>query len=247
MCIGVDNLQIKRDLAGFLASVLLYFWQFLLSSAIMVYYFTSNVTSPPHTLYMGFDKHENEELIRWGWPEDVWFHVDKLSSAHVYLRLNSGETLDDVPQKLIEDCAQLVKANSIQGSKQNNVGVVYTMWDNLKKTGSMDVGQVGFHKDKEVRSIMVEKKVNEIVNRLNKTKREETSVDFRVQREERDRKERATERQKQQQAKQLKKEEDARKTAEKAAADELRSYSSLMSSSNMTSNQDVDYDSDDFM
>lgn len=30
----------------------------------------------------------DEELIKWGWPEDVWFHVDKLSSAHVYLRLN---------------------------------------------------------------------------------------------------------------------------------------------------------------
>jgi hypothetical protein len=32
----------------------------------------------------------------------------------------------------------------------NNVDVVYTMWSNLKKTGSMDVGQVGFFKDKEV-------------------------------------------------------------------------------------------------
>ena len=29
----------------------------------------------------------DELLIKWGWPEDVWFHVDKLSSAHVYLRL----------------------------------------------------------------------------------------------------------------------------------------------------------------
>lgn len=29
----------------------------------------------------------DEELIKWGWPEDVWFHVDKMSSAHVYLRL----------------------------------------------------------------------------------------------------------------------------------------------------------------
>ena len=35
----------------------------------------------------------DEELIKWGWPEDVWFHVDKLSSAHVYLRLKEGETL----------------------------------------------------------------------------------------------------------------------------------------------------------
>lgn len=28
---------------------------------------------------MGIDKNENEELIRWGWPEDLWFHVDKVN------------------------------------------------------------------------------------------------------------------------------------------------------------------------
>lgn len=32
--------------------------------------------------------HADEDLIKWGWQEDVWFHVDKVSSAHVYLRLN---------------------------------------------------------------------------------------------------------------------------------------------------------------
>lgn len=31
----------------------------------------------------------DEHLIKWGWPEDVWFHVDKMSSAHVYLRLQT--------------------------------------------------------------------------------------------------------------------------------------------------------------
>lgn len=44
-----------------------------------------------HVLYMGKDKYENEDLIRYGFPEDVWFHVDNLSSAHVYLRMNRGE------------------------------------------------------------------------------------------------------------------------------------------------------------
>jgi hypothetical protein len=66
----------------------------------------------------------DEHLIRWGWPQDVWFHVDKVSSAHVYLRLNPGQTLDDVDMTVIEDAAQLVKANSITGNKvgheQNN-------------------------------------------------------------------------------------------------------------------------------
>lgn len=133
----------------------------------------------------------DEDLIKWGWPEDVWFHVNKVSSAHVYLRLRpvsfgkkpihlclnfdnfQGQTLDDIPSAVIDDAAQLVKANSIMGNKMNDVDVIYTMWANLKKTQDMEVGQVGFYKDKEVKKIKVAKRINEIVNRLNKTKREE--------------------------------------------------------------------------
>lgn len=55
----------------------------------------------------------------------------------------------------------------------NNVDVVYTMWDNLKKTPAMDVGQVSFHRDKDVRRIRVEKRINETINRLNKSKSEQ--------------------------------------------------------------------------
>lgn len=55
----------------------------------------------------------------------------------------------------------------------NNVDVVYTMWENLKKTAAMDVGQVSFFRDKDVKKIRVEKRINETVNRLNKTKTEE--------------------------------------------------------------------------
>lgn len=192
---------------------------------------------------MGFDKNENEELIRWGWPEDVWFHVDKLSSAHVYLRLRPGDTIDAIPQAVIDDCAQLVKANSIQGNKMNNIGVVYTMWGNLKKTGSMDVGQVGFHNDKEVKHLKVEKRINEIVNRLNKTKTED-NPDFRALREARDRKERDSERKSQQEQKQREKEEEKRKQEQA----EIRSYSSLMRTDNMQTNRDnLNLSDDDFM
>ena len=51
----------------------------------MVLYFTSTVTDPPTTIYMGKDKFENEDLIKYGHDEDVWFHVERLSSAHVYV------------------------------------------------------------------------------------------------------------------------------------------------------------------
>ncbi len=70
------------------------------------------------------------------------FHVDDLSSAHVYLRLPPDGSIESIPADVLEDCAQLVKANSIQGNKLNNITVVYTPWANLKKTQSMDVGQV---------------------------------------------------------------------------------------------------------
>ncbi|XP_047118730.1 coiled-coil domain-containing protein 25 [Schistocerca piceifrons] len=209
----------------------------------MVFYFTSNVVSPPVTLFMGIDKFENEDLIKWGWPEDVWFHVDKVSSAHVYLRLHPGQTLDDIPTSVLEDAAQLVKANSIQGNKLNDVDVVYTMWSNLKKTDSMEVGQVGFHRDKEVRKIRVAKRNNEIVNRLNKTKREE-HPDLQAEREQRDRKEREDKKRLLREQREREKEEERRNKEEA----ELRSYSNLMKPENMTSNKyDDGNDSDDFM
>lgn len=57
----------------------------------------------------------DEELIKYGWDEDVWFHVDNLSSAHIYVRLPEGETWDKISEPLLIDCAQLTKANSIEG------------------------------------------------------------------------------------------------------------------------------------
>lgn len=43
------------------------------------------------------------------------FHVDNLSSAHIYLRMNEGDSWDQISAELLEDCAQLTKANSIDG------------------------------------------------------------------------------------------------------------------------------------
>lgn len=44
----------------------------------------------------------------------------------------------------------LYKYSLFLGCKMNNVSVVYTPWANLKKTADMDVGQIGFHKQKDV-------------------------------------------------------------------------------------------------
>ncbi|KAI0562735.1 hypothetical protein FGB62_54g121 [Gracilaria domingensis] len=210
----------------------------------MVFYYKTRDSS--YHVYVGKDKYENEELIKYGWDNDVWFHVDKLSSAHVYLRLKDGETIDSIPEGVLEDCVQLVKHNSIEGNKMNSVAVVYTYWSNLKKTGDMDVGQVSFHRIGDVKRVTVEKRVNEIVNRLNRTKTE-AHPDLAQEKTNR--------------AKYLNKiaREQMRKNAEREKAlreqrqqeKEARSYDRIHQSKDMTSNKDIrqtytEYE-DDFM
>ncbi len=39
----------------------------------MVYYFKARPELGDYTIYMGLDKFENEDLIKYGWPEDIWY------------------------------------------------------------------------------------------------------------------------------------------------------------------------------
>ncbi|TQV92519.1 coiled-coil domain-containing protein [Cordyceps javanica] len=135
----------------------------------MVYYYSSAVVDPPGFIYVGKDKFEN-----------------KLSSAHIYLRMQEGQKWDSLPQELVMDLAQLTKANSIEGNKKDNITVIYTPWSNLKKDGSMDVGQVSFKNPRLVRRVVVPQRENPIVNRLNKTKTEVKQPDLKQQKDDRD-------------------------------------------------------------
>ncbi|KAK1808318.1 hypothetical protein LTR12_017333 [Friedmanniomyces endolithicus] len=171
----------------------------------MVFYHTSNVIDPSAFIYLGKDK----DITK-----DIWFHVDNLSSAHIYLRLpppHSPDQWKNIPEELLTDCAQLTKANSIEGNKKDNVTVIYTPWSNLKKSGSMATGQVGFKDQKMVRRVYVEKRENAIVNRLNKTKVEKYP-DLRQEKADREKEERRKERI----SAQEKKKEDARLAEERA-------------------------------
>ncbi|KAK6443495.1 hypothetical protein LTR95_000322 [Oleoguttula sp. CCFEE 5521] len=214
----------------------------------MVLYFTSTAVDPPANIYVGKDKVENETLIAHGWPEDIWFHADNLSSAHIYLRLPSASPdWTSIPTPLLTDLAQLTKANSIEGNKKDNVTIIYTPWSNLKKDGSMAVGQVGFKDNKLVRRVYVEKRENVIVNRLNRTK-VERFPDLREEKMERERGLRREERMKAQEQKK----EDAKIAEERQKLkyqkehmyDEIHTDENVMANSNQDRDEDF---LDDFM
>ena len=130
-------------------------------------------------VYMGRDKYENELLLAHGWENDVWFHVDNLSSAHVYLRLpEDGCTWRDIPPVVMKYCCQLVKNNSIEGCKKKECFVIYTPFTNLHKdTNTMQTGAVSFHEEALRIRVRVEKD-RELVKKIEKTKEDKGDLDF---------------------------------------------------------------------
>ena len=125
---------------------------------------------------MGKDKFENEDLIKYALPIDVWFHVDNVSSAHVYLRLPDTITMDTIDKTVLEECCQVVKDNSIEGKKKEKVVVCYTPAENLLKTNDMEVGAVTFKDKKLVKFVGIHKN-KDILRVINKTLIE-TKVDL---------------------------------------------------------------------
>lgn len=174
----------------------------------------------------------DDELLKYAEQDDIWFHVSELSSAHVYLRLQPGWSMSSIPEAVLQDCCQLVKANSIEGTKLNNVRIVYTPVSNLRKENGFDIGQVSFHSTKQLRYTTVPKKLNEIVNRLNKTK-EDRQVDFAADKLARQREEASKKRADEAKAKN----EALKAERQRREAEEMKCYGTVMKSEKMSTNK----------
>ena len=146
----------------------------------MVVFFKSS--NPEYMIYMGKDKYENEDLIKYAFPIDIWFHVEDMSSAHVYLRLPEGVTIEDIPKDVLDECTQLVKDNSKDGRKKDKVSVCYTPWENLVKRPHMEVGEIGFKNEANVKVVHGITKDGDILKPINKTM-EQKEVDLQAEKE----------------------------------------------------------------
>lgn len=141
----------------------------------MVYFYQSqpDPSCAPHWVIVGADKFENDLLIKHSYRDLQyhWFHTDKYSSAHIYLKLQDCEkSWEDVSRDVINDCLQLCKSQSIQGNKLPQCTIIHTPWHNLKKSGYMKPGEVSFKSMKSVKKLECYGRDNNVLNRLNKTR-----------------------------------------------------------------------------
>lgn len=204
-----------------------------------------------YIVYMGKDKYENEEMLKYSQKKNLWFHVDKLSSAHLYLQLHMEEQEKDfeslqLSKSLLEQVGQLTKANSIKGLKESHVTVIYTPLDNLHKDGSMEVGAVTFLDPRKVSKFDVSKD-NSILNKLSRTKQEITIEEFASSQIENDRKMRN--KKKDEKWQQKRKELDEIERIREQKINTKNAYADLFSNCDTSSNKDkkLNWDEDDFM
>ena len=109
------------------------------------------------------------------------------------------------------------------------------------KKASMEVGQVGFHDDKNVKKTKVAKRINAIVNRLNKTKVED-DPNLQALKEKYEREMREKERNRKEAERRKAKEEEEERQRDK----EMRSYDTLYRDDALESNADVEMTAEEF-
>jgi predicted ribosome quality control (RQC) complex YloA/Tae2 family protein len=85
-------------------------------------------TNKEYTVFIGKNKNENDLIIKNSHPNDLWFHLQGVSSPHIVLQTQG----DTIPKRYISQIVHLFPLHkSGLGSRFN---VIYTEIKNIKLT-----------------------------------------------------------------------------------------------------------------
>jgi predicted ribosome quality control (RQC) complex YloA/Tae2 family protein len=83
--------------------------------------------------YIGTNAEDNFNVIGKGDPNDLWFHVNGISSCHVVMK--HADMVDKkTTRMLIKKGALLCKQHTRKLASQKNVEIIYTQIKNVAKT-----------------------------------------------------------------------------------------------------------------
>lgn len=100
--------------------------------------FRKFVSADGYDMYVGRNDRQNDELVKMGKGNDLWFHIRDFPGSHVLVRMKKGE---DIPRGTIEEAARLAVKFSSR-AKDGKGTVVYTHVKYLKKPKGAAPGKV---------------------------------------------------------------------------------------------------------
>ena len=84
-----------------------------------------------YEIWCGRNAANNDQLLDFAAPEDLWFHVANVSSGHVILRNPRKEALRKIPKQVVKRCACICKATiKVRGT----CTIMYTERKRVTKT-----------------------------------------------------------------------------------------------------------------
>ena len=98
-------------------------------------------SSDGYTILCGRNNLQNDLLtFKTARGSDLWFHIQKQPGSHVIL-LTEGKTLEELPDRTIEEAAMLAACNS-SGRESTRVPIDYTLVKHIKKPNGAKPGMV---------------------------------------------------------------------------------------------------------
>jgi predicted ribosome quality control (RQC) complex YloA/Tae2 family protein len=94
--------------------------------------------------YVGMNAEENFELIDMASPNDLWFHVNNRSSGHVVAKIPENTSRKEI-SAIVKQGAFVCKYYSKYSSEQN-LEIIYTKIENVKKTEIVGKVELSNHK-----------------------------------------------------------------------------------------------------
>ena len=79
-----------------------------------------------YKILIGRNAKGNDIIIKMSHPQDLWFHLDNISSPHIILQSHG----DSIPKKYINQVAGMLF--EYKKNAPNNCNVIYTQIENVK-------------------------------------------------------------------------------------------------------------------
>ncbi|MBI5638412.1 MAG: DUF814 domain-containing protein [Nitrospinae bacterium] len=100
--------------------------------------FRKFISADGYDMFVGRNDRQNDELVKMGKGNDLWFHIRDFPGSHVLVRMKKG---GDIPRGTIEEAARLAVKFSSR-AKDGKGTVVYTHVKYLKKPKGAAPGKV---------------------------------------------------------------------------------------------------------